>query len=461
MSATITHHEIRNPYDGTLIGSVPICSEAEVDAACARAAGARELDFPLHARAAVLERAARLVAERSEMLAQTILAESGKPIRTSRGEVGRCIDTFTFAAAEARTLHAETIPYAASANGEGRIGFSLRVPIGVVAAITPFNYPLNLVAHKVGPAIAAGCPVVLKPAPQAPLTGLALVDLLVDAGLPEEWITVVTDARAEAAAPLVAHPTPAMVTFTGSVDVGWQIAAAAPKKRVALELGSNSPLIVERDADIDHVARATAVAGYVYSGQACIAVQRVIVQRSRHEELLDALRTHVGALIVGDPADEATDVGPVITTGHADRVAAWIDEAIDGGGRLVTGGDRLGPALLAPAVVDRVPRSSRLWHAEVFGPVVGVVAYDDFDEALALANDTTMGLQAGIFTSDLSLAMRAAQSLHFGGVHVNQMPTFRVDLAPYGGVGDAGNTREGPRTAIREMTELRVVSLPG
>ncbi|MCW2992635.1 MAG: Aldehyde dehydrogenase [Conexibacter sp.] len=458
---TPARHDVRSPFTGVIVGSVAICGADEVDRACARASGALAArDFPQHRRAAVLEAAVPLLRERGEALAQTICAEAGKPITTARAEVDRCTETLTFAAAEARTLHAETIPYEASVHGAGRIGFGLRVPVGVVAAISPFNYPLNLVAHKLAPAIAAGCPVVLKPAPQTPLTALAFVALLVDAGLPEDWITVVTDAGTEAGAALVAHDVPALVTFTGSVDVGWRIAAAAPRKRVALELGSNAPLIVERDADPLVAARAIASAGFLFSGQNCISVQRVIVHRSLHAALLDALIPEVERLRVGDPADDATEVGPLIAPAHAERVRAWIDEAVDGGGRLLTGGERVGEALLTPAVVDGVGAGARLWRDEVFGPAVGVVAYDDFDEALALANDTTLRLQAGIFTEDLGRVMRALRELDFGGVHVNQVPTFRVDLAPYGGTADAGNTREGPRTAIREMTELRTVSLP-
>jgi acyl-CoA reductase-like NAD-dependent aldehyde dehydrogenase len=422
--AVTAEHAVRSPCSGEVVGTVPIHGPAEVDEACRTAKAQLRAHFPQHARAEVLERAAGLIRERADALAGIITAEAGKPITVSCAEVERCAETLTF------------------------------------AAISPFNYPLNLVAHKVAPAIAAGCPVVLKPAPQTPLTGLAFVALLHDAGLPDQWVTVLTDAHAEAAAPLVAHEIPAMITFTGSVGVGWSIAAAASRKRVALELGSNAPLIVERDADIADAARAIARAGFLFSGQNCISVQRVIVHRSRHAELLDALIPAVDQLAVGDPSEESTQIGPMISAGAADRVQDWIVEATTAGGRLLTGGERISDAVLTPAVVDGVDTGVRLWRDEVFGPVVGVVPFDDFEEALVMANDTTLKLQPGLFTADLERAMRAVRELEFGGVHINEAPTFRVDLAPYGGTADAGNTREGPRTAVLEMTELRVVSLP-
>jgi acyl-CoA reductase-like NAD-dependent aldehyde dehydrogenase len=282
--------DVTSPYTGDVIGEVPLCGADEVDRACTHAHEVlRRDDLPLHERAAILDAAARLVGERADDLARTIASESGKPIKTARVEVARCVDTFSFAAAEARHLSGEMLPMAASTSGAGKIGFALRVPAGVVAAISPFNFPLNLVAHKLAPAIAAGCPVVLKPAPQTPLTAIALVSLLVDAGLPVDWISVVTDTRAEAAQPLVEHPIPAVVTFTGSVPVGWGIAAAAPKKKVLLELGSNSPLIVQPDADVADVARRVGPAAFGFAGQSCISVQRLLVHRDVHDELVAEL----------------------------------------------------------------------------------------------------------------------------------------------------------------------------
>jgi acyl-CoA reductase-like NAD-dependent aldehyde dehydrogenase len=456
---TPTSVTVTNPYGGAVLAEVPRCGEAEVDRACRSAAAALARDdFPQHERARVLERAAELVRERTDELARTICRESGKPIKTARGEATRCVDTFTFAAVEARRLAGELLPMEASSSGAGKLGFALRVPVGVVAAITPFNFPLNLVAHKLGPAIAAGCPVVLKPAPQTPLSAIGLVELLIEAGMPADWISVVTDGGREAAEPLVAHPVPGMVSFTGSVPVGWAIAAAAPKKKVSLELGSNSPVIVAPDGDVAAVAAKVRVAGFSHAGQSCISVQRIIVHESRHAELLDELRAQVATLVVGDPEDEATDVGPLIRPGENDRVLGWVAEAVAGGAEVVTGG-RVEGGILLPTVVDRVPREGDLYRREVFAPVVAVLPYRDLDEAIDIANDTDYGIHAGIFTNDLAVALRAVRALDFGGVLVNEVPTFRADQQPYGGVRDAGNTREGPAYAVREMTELKFVTL--
>ena len=372
--------------------------------------------------------------------------------------MGRAVDTFAFASSEARRLSGELLPMEASASGAGKLGIALRLPAGVVAAISPFNFPLNLVAHKLAPAIAAGCPVVLKPAPQTPLTALALVELLVDAGLPADWISVVTDSRAEAGGPLVEHPVPAVVTFTGSVPVGWGISAAAPRKRVLLELGSNSPLIVEPDADLGGLAGRCGPAAFGFAGQSCISVQRVLVHRSIHDRLVEDLAATADGLTVGDPLDDATDVGPLIAPEEVTRVRSWIDAAVAAGATLVTGGE-LDGGLLRPTVVTDVDVDSDVWRREVFGPVVAVRAYDTFDEAVELANDSDFGLHAGVFTNDLRTALRAVRELDFGGVLVNEVPTFRADQQPYGGVRDAGNTREGPAYAIEEMTVLRFVSL--
>ncbi len=451
--------EVTNPYTGAVVAEVPLCGPDEVDRACRHAHDVlRRDDFPQHRRAEVLDAASHLVGERADQLARTIAVESGKPLRTARGEVSRAVDTFAFASSEARRLSGELLPMEASISGAGKLGLALRLPAGVVAAISPFNFPLNLVAHKLAPAIAAGCPVVLKPAPQTPLTALALVQLLVDAGLPDDWISIVTDSRAEAGGPLVEHPVPAVVTFTGSVPVGWGISAAAPRKRVLLELGSNAPLIVEPDADLTGLAARCTPAAFGFAGQSCISVQRLLVHRSLHDQVVADLAAAADALVVGDPLEEATDVGPLIAPHEAERVRSWIDAAVAGGATVVTGGQR-DEGLLRPAVVTGVDPSSDLWRREVFGPLVAVRAYDTFDEAVALANDSDFGLHVGVFTQSLRTALRAVKELDFGGVLVNEVPTFRADQQPYGGVRDAGNTREGPAYAVEEMTTLRFVSL--
>jgi acyl-CoA reductase-like NAD-dependent aldehyde dehydrogenase len=453
--------EVRNPFGGALIGVVPACTPEHVDEACRGAQAALDRDdFPQHRRARVLERAAELVRARQEHLARTIALEAGKPIRTARIEAARCIDTLTFSAVESRRLTGEMIPMEASEVGAGRLGFALRVPIGVVAAITPFNFPLNLVAHKIAPAVAAGCPVVVKPARATPLSCFTLVDLLIEAGLPEDWISVLTGSIEEVAEPLVEHSIPRMVTFTGSPAVGWSIVVRAPRKKVSLELGSNAPVIVEPDADLAIVAAAIRVAGFSYAGQSCISAQRILVHRSVHDRLIDALEDEVESLVVGDPLDEATDVGPLISPRENERILRWIEEARAEGAQ-VTAGGRVEDGILLPTIVDNVPPTASLCTREVFGPVVVVLAYDSFDEALELANNSDFGLHAGVFTNDLGKAMLAARRLRFGGVLVNDVPTRRVDHQPYGGVRESGNTREGPAYTVNEMTELRFVSLPG
>lgn len=451
--------EIMNPYSQDVIAEVPCCGPEEVARACDHAlAVLQRRSLPLHRRAEILDEAARLLIERGEDLAREIAREAGKPLRTARVEAARAVDTFRFAAAEARTLGGDVVPMEASASGEGRLGFSLRVPAGVVAAITPFNFPLNLVAHKLAPAIAAGCPVVLKPAPQTPLTGLALVRLLVDAGLPDDWISVVTDSGREAGEPLVDHPVPNVITFTGSAPVGWAISSAAPKKRVLLELGSNSPLIVEPDAVLEGLATRIAAAGFGFAGQSCISVQRLLVHEAIHDELVDSVAAAADSLVVGDPLDESTDVGPLIKPQEIERVQSWIASAVDGGARVITG-NTLDRGVLRPTVVADAPRESDLCRREIFGPVVASAPYGDFDEAVAIANDSDYGLHAGVFTRSIGTALRAARELEFGGVLVNEVPTSRVDQQPYGGVREAGNTREGPAYAIEEMTEHRFISL--
>jgi acyl-CoA reductase-like NAD-dependent aldehyde dehydrogenase len=451
--------EVRNPYGGDVIALVPSCTARHVDDACAAAAAALgRNDFPQHRRARVLEVAADLLRDRIEAFARTICSESGKPIRTARGEAARGVDTLTYAAAEARTLAGEMIPMEGSESGATKLGFTLRVPVGVVAAITPFNFPLNLVAHKLAPAIAAGCPVVLKPASATPLSAMELVELLIEAGMPEDWVSVVTGPGAAVGDTLVTHPVPRLVSFTGSAAVGWDLPARAPRKRFSLELGSNAPVIVEPDADLALVAAKVKTAGFSHAGQSCISTQRILVHRAVRDRLVAALRDAVGSLVVGDPAAESTDVGPLISDAETERVLSWIAGSVRNGATVVTGGE-VRDGLLLPTVVDGVDPDDDLCALEVFGPVVVIVPYDTFDEAIDLANRGDLGIHAGVFTNDLAKAMTAARRLEFGGVLINDTPTYRADQQPYGGVGESGNTREGPAYAVREMTELRFVGI--
>ena len=458
MTETIT---VRSPYDNEVIGQIPAMTADDVDRAVATAKHALHANpLPLWKRAEILDRAAARLTERREEFARIIAREAAKPIKTARVEAERAVGTFQFAAAEARTLSGEMIPLDAIPSGEGKLGFTLRVPIGVVGAIAPFNFPLNLVVHKVGPAIAAGCPVVLKPASQTPFSSLALASMLVDeCGLPPEYLQVVTGGGGTVGNALVDHPDVALITFTGSPEVGWSIRARAPRKRVGLELGNNAPCIIEPDGDWTTAAAKIKVAGFSHAGQSCISTQRVFVHSSIAEEFTAALVAHVETLVVGDPMDEATDVSALISTSERDRVAEWVAEAAAQGAHVATGGSLAGDGVLRPTVITGASHDMKVCALEVFGPVVAVQTYDDLDDALAQANDTRYGLQAAIFTSDISKALKAVRTLDFGGVLVNEVPTWRADQQPYGGLRDSGNTREGPAFSVKEMTEIRMVIL--
>jgi acyl-CoA reductase-like NAD-dependent aldehyde dehydrogenase len=451
--------EVRAPYDGELLGRVPACGADEVNDAVRAAKAALDAGpLPAWKRAEILDRAAQLLSERTEDFARIIATESAKPIKTARVEAQRAVSTFTFAAVAARTLSGEMVPMDASVAGEGKLAFTLRVPIGVVGAISPFNFPLNLVAHKLAPAIAAGCPVVLKPASQTPLSAITLARILLDeCGLPAGQLNVVTGGGGTVGNAIVDHPDIALITFTGSPEVGWGIRARAPRKKVGLELGNNAPLILEPSADIETAAKKVSVAGFSHAGQSCISTQRIYVHESVRERFLDALVPLVEGLVVGDPLDERTDVSALISTAERDRVQSWVDEAVAGGAEILAGGKVREDGMLAPTVLGGVTPDMNVCANEVFGPVVGVATYSSLDEALRLSNDSRYGLQAAIFTADLTDALRAARTLDYGGVLVNEVPTFRADQQPYGGNRDSGNTREGPQWAVREMTEERLV----
>jgi len=450
--------EVRSPYSGEVVARVAKGGADETCRAIDAAAEAMKDPLPAHKRAEILVRVAGALGRRHDEVARLISDEAGKPMKTARVEAKRAMSTYTFSAVEARKLAGEMVPMDAAQAGEGKLAFTLRRPIGIVGAISPFNFPLNLVAHKLAPALAAGCAVVLKPASQTPLSALLLAELEEEAGLPPGWLNVVVGKASEIGDVIVDDERVKAITFTGSGPVGWKLKARAPKKRVNLELGNATPVIVAADADLEAAATKLAANAFSFAGQSCISVQRIYIESSAYRDFVDRFVPRVEALTVGDPSDEDTDVGPVIDEGARERILAWIGETK---GRVLTGGT-LDGELIRPTVIENPPRDDKVSCEEVFGPVCTVNEVTSLDEAFELANGTRFGLQAGIFTTRLDTALRAAQELDFGGVMVNEAPTYRSDQMPYGGVKDSGNTREGPHYAVREFTEehLVVVELP-
>jgi acyl-CoA reductase-like NAD-dependent aldehyde dehydrogenase len=447
--------EVRSPYSGEIVGRVAKGGAAETRRALDVAASVIASPLAAHERARILDATAQLLAERQEEAAQLISAEAGKPLKAARVEAQRAVSTYTFAAVEARKLTGETVPMDASPAGEGKLAFTMRLPIGVIGAISPFNFPLNLVAHKIAPALAAGCPVVLKPASTTPLSALFLARLAEEAGLPAGWLNVVSGASSEIGDELVGDDRVKLITFTGSGDVGWGIAARAARKRVKLELGNATPAIVCADAPADTASKLAANA-FSFAGQSCISVQRIFVLAGAWDAFVGAFVPQVEALKIGDPGDPDTDVGPVISAGDRERILAWIGETK---GEVLTGGDTTEDGLIRPTVIANPAPSDKVQCEEVFGPVVTVTRVASLDEAIEQANATRYGLQAAIFSTDLPTCLEAARRLEFGGVIVNEAPTFRADQMPYGGVKASGNTKEGPAWAVREMTEERLVVL--
>ena len=448
--------DVTSPYSRDVVGRVPKAGSDETRRALDAAEAALAQPLSAHRRAEILTTAATALAERQEEAARIICAEAGKPLKTARVEASRAVSTFTFAAVVARTLTGETVPMDASAAGEGKLAFTLRVPVGIVGAISPFNFPLNLVAHKVAPAFAAGCPVVLKPASATPLSALFLAHVLADAGLPAGWLNVVAGPSAAIGDVLVEDERVKVITFTGSGDVGWGLAARAPQKRVLLELGNATPVIVDESADPAATAAKLAPNAFSFAGQSCISVQRIYAIGSAYDPLTEHLVAETEKLRAGDPADEATDVGPVIDEESRDRILDWIRSS---GGRVLTGGEATQDGVIRPTVIADPAPDANVECEEVFGPVCTISRAGSLDEAVERANGTRYGLQAAIFTADVRRALEASRRLDFGGVLVNEAPTFRADQMPYGGTKSSGNTKEGPQWAVRELTEERLVVL--
>ena len=449
-----------NPYSGAQVDTVPRGNAADVDAAITSAvAGAAVMaEVPAYQRYAILKKAADLLSERTEEFARTITMEEGKTLAEATGEVGRAVQTMTLSAEESKRLHGETVPLdAAPGMGKHLLGFTMRVPCGVVAAISPFNFPLNLVCHKVGPGLAAGNAVIIKPASDTPLSALKLTEVLLEAGLPPEAVQCVTGPGGAIGDALCGDPRVRKITFTGSRDVGEHICHTAGLKKVTMELGANCPMIVMPDADIEKVAQATVAGGFSNAGQVCISTQRVLVGSQVYGDYLDALKPQVEGLRTGDGLAEGVQMGPMIRESDAVRVDQWIREAVDTGARLVTGGDRSG-TMYAPTVVADVTPEMRISCDELFGPAVAITRFDTIEDAIALANDSVYGLSAAIYTQNLDWAMKFVRQVHSGNLMVNSSPQFRVDLMPYGGLKDSGMGKEGPGYAIQEMTELKMVA---
>jgi acyl-CoA reductase-like NAD-dependent aldehyde dehydrogenase len=452
--------DVLNPFDGSVVDTVPVAGAAEVELALAAAEdGARAMRrLSAYERSEAIRRAADAVEAAVEELGRTIALEVGKPLAEAMGEARRIPDLLRVSAAEGARLHGETIPVDASANGAGKLAFSIRQPCGIVVAITPFNYPALLVTHKIGPALAAGNAVVLKPARQTPLTALWLTRVLLGSGLPENAIQCLTGSGSELGRLLCADPRVRKISFTGSTAVGEEITRVAGVKRLSLELGSNCPLIVLEDADLDSAAAATATGGYVNAGQVCISVQRVLVAQRAYDEFVDRLVPRVEQLTTGHPLAEGVDMGPVISEGEARRIEGAIRDAVESGAQLLAGGDRDG-AVVQPAVLGRVDPALPISREELFGPAVVLTPVAGVEEAIALANDSDYGLGAGLFTNDLDNAMRFARDVDCGTIQINASPLWRADVMPYGGLKGSGIGKEGPRSAIEEMTELKAVVL--
>ncbi len=455
--------EVRSPWDQGLVGRVTVATRADARQAVNHAVASirRTRALPRWKRREILEDIAAALIEQKERFAQLVVAEAGKPLRLARAEVDRAVLTFKTAAEEAARLGGETIPLDLTEGNENRWGLVQRFPIGPVLAITPFNFPLNLVAHKAAPAIAAGCPIILKPAPQTPFTALALGEVILKAGWPEEALAVLPLSNADTAWLAEKEDRIKLVSFTGSAKVGWDLKVHSSRKRVLLELGGNAALIVHGDwRDLDDAALRTAHAAFGFAGQSCISVQRVFVEKSIFQTFLWKFVECAARLVSGDPSKEETDVGPLIRLAEAERVEAWIKEAIEGGARLIAGSERAG-SMITPAILTGTKSGMKIRDEELFGPVAIVEPYVDFEDALAEVNHSRFGLQTGLLTRDAGRILTAYRELEVGALIVGDTPAWRLDTMPYGGVKDSGLGREGIRSAIEEMTEPRMLVMAG
>ncbi|TDL60165.1 aldehyde dehydrogenase family protein [Paenibacillus amylolyticus] len=458
LTESVDYKELQAPYSGETLAEVSSASAEEAEAAVVAAvqAGKAMRQMPAHQRADILYKLSSMLEERKEEAARIIALEAAKPITAALAEVDRTVETYRFAAEEAKRLTGETVPMDAAKGGEGRIGYTMRQPLGVIGAITPFNFPMNLVAHKVGPALAAGNTIVLKPAEQTPLSSYYIANLLQEAGLPDGALNVVSGDGKTIGDVLVEHPRVAHITFTGSPAVGTNIRSKAGLKRVTLELGSNAAVIVDKDADLDKVVPRCVTGAFTYQGQVCISLQRIYVHRDISEEFIRRFAEAAKQVVVGDPLSPDTVVSALITSKDVQRTLDWIEEAKQAGAEVAAGGQAEG-GVLRPTVLINVPRDAKVSCQEVFAPIVVINTVDSVEEGIEHVNDSIYGLQAGVFTNDIHTALRAVDQIEAGGVMINDIPTFRVDHMPYGGVKQSGIGREGVKYAVEEMTELKFV----
>lgn len=454
------YYALRSPYSQEVVAEVPLANKQHVEEALQAASDSVHImkDMPAHERADILLRVSVLLEENLEEAAKILVLENAKPIKAARTEIIRTVQTYRFAAEEAKRLYGETIPMDAAIGSEDKFGFTIREPLGVIAAITPFNFPFNLAAHKLGPAIAAGNTIVLKPASQTPLSSLYIADLFEKAGLPKGVLNVITGRGGEIGDLLVTDERVKMVTFTGSLEVGQRIRRLAGLKRVTLELGSNSPVIIDKVQDLDRAVNKVVTGSFAYSGQVCISVQRVYVHEEIYDVFLEKFSKGAESLVIGDPLDERTDISALIHPKEVEKIQAWIEEAENEGATKVLGGEVLNPSTLTPTILTNVPAHASLCTLEAFAPIVLVNKFKDIDEAIEEANNSQYGLQAGIFTDSIQTALKAARKIESGGINVNDVPTFRVDHMPYGGVKNSGTGKEGIKYSTEEMTEVKFVS---
>lgn len=453
--------EVINPYTTEVIGRIASSSIEEIEQAVEsanRVFHKTMKQMPAHERSAILRKTADLLEADAETFARLLSLEAGKPIRESRGEVTRAVQVLRFSSEGAKSIYGEQIPMDSAMGGESQIGLTKRVPVGVIAAITPFNFPLNLVLHKVAPAIAAGNTVVLKPAEKTPFSAVFIYRLFDQAGLPKGALNLLMGRGEDIVESLVTHPKVKKVTFTGSNVVGWKIDAMAKRKRVTLELGSNAPNIIFADCNLEKAIQAMKIGAFTYAGQACVAAQRVYVEQSIYDDFIEKFVLQVKELQTGDPFDESTDMGPMITEEAAIKAESWIKESVNEGAKILIGGERNG-TLLEPTIIVDVNPDMKVVCAEVFAPIVCIIPFTSEDEVIAAANDTDFGLHAGVFTTDINRAMRLADALEMGGVWINEVSVRRHDHIPYGGVKSSGIGREGVKYSIQEMTDIKFIGL--